>query len=850
MKKYFTMITVLLVLFSLGIAAEPTAIQYADSWGEQGLTLTAENTSGVEINFSIQEFFLEDRPVEGEIMKTLQLPGVFLPNDEGSPDLPGMGRYIAVPQGATARVNIISSRTEVIRNINISPAPRIPLETEDGPMEYHKNNNIYSQDAFYPAAPVKLSEQTQIRGVDVVILGITPFQYNPVKKELIVYRDLKVNVEFEGGTGQFGDNRLRSRWWDPILRDILLNQESLPEISYNRTSNLESQDFEYLIITPDNPDYLAWADSIKNFRTMQGIRTGVVTLTEIGGNTTNAIESYLDNAYNTWAIPPAAVLFMADYGTGPATGNGIISPIYNNYCVSDHIYADVNSNMMADMVVARFAAENSSQLATMVQKFLRYERTPPTNNGFYMHPVTAMGWQTERWFQLCSEIVNGFWEHAQGKQPVRENAIYSGSPSGSWSSNQNTSMVVNYFGPTGTGYIPATPSHLTDWGANATRVNNDINSGAFMLQHRDHGLETGWGEPHYRNTDINGLNNADLSFIWSVNCLTGKFDYGSESFAEKFHRHPNGGALAIVAATEVSYSFVNDAYVWGAFDNMWPDFMPSFGTTPPSRDVLPAFANAAGKYFLQQSNWPYNTSNKAVTYYLFHHFGDAFGTVYSEMPQQLTVNHNAVLFSGQTAYSVTADPGSFIALTVNGEIIGTGEGTGMPLDIIIPPQFPGNDLVVTVTKQNFYRYQQHVQITPASGPYLYVMGPVVNDANLNGNGIPEAGEIVEMQLKLTNIGVEQAVNITGSISCPDTFINILNANTTIAAVDTSDTLITGSFTVEISPNTPHLQQCVFDLHMTADSAGIPNEYTWDQTLFVQFRKGAHIELSENHLDFP
>lgn len=52
--------------------------------------------------------------------------------------------------------------------------------------------------------------------------------------------------------------------------------------------------------------------------------------------------------------------------------------------------------------------------------------------------------------------------------------------------------------------------------------------------------------------------------------------------------------------------------------------MPAYSSIPVERGLLPAFANAAGKYFLQQSSWPYNTSNKEVTYHLFHMHGDAF----------------------------------------------------------------------------------------------------------------------------------------------------------------------------------------------------------------------------------
>ena len=103
------------------------------------------------------------------------------------------------------------SGEELFENIEIAPAFRIPKGNEDGPLHYEEDYKIYSRDEFYPSNIVIMSEQTQIRGVDVVQVGITPFQYNPVTKQLKVYRDIRVNVTFTGGNGQFGENRLRSR---------------------------------------------------------------------------------------------------------------------------------------------------------------------------------------------------------------------------------------------------------------------------------------------------------------------------------------------------------------------------------------------------------------------------------------------------------------------------------------------------------------------------------------------------------------------------------------------------------------------------------------------------------------
>lgn len=791
----------LLILFAAfsNLNLQAQVFNYTDSWGPEGFSIETENASEVKLNFSIHKFEMENVDVSGIVMKTVHLPGVFLPNNEGAPDLAGTSRFIAIPEGAKASFRVTSFRTESYENVNVAPAFRIPKGNEDGPLSYIKDEKIYNVDAFYPAEPVVISEPTEIRGVNVIQLGITPFQYNPVTKELIVYRDIKVEVDFIGGNGYFGEDRLRSRWFDPILNNILINSKSLPGVNYKFQSESLTEDFEYIIICPNNPTFLAWADSIKQFRTLQGIRTGIVTTAQIGGNNATLIENYINNAYNTWNIPPVAVLFLGDYGT---TGNTVHCPTWNSYCVSDHIYADVNGNNMADIITARMTAQNATHLQTMIGKFLGYERTPPTNPNYYNKPITAMGWQTERWFQICSESINGFWQNQLGKTPVRENAIYSGTPPFTiWSTATNTGQVVNYFGPSGRGYIPASPSYLTDWGGNATRINNDINSGAFLLQHRDHGGETGWGEPAYSNSNLSGLNNNDLVYVMSINCLTGKFNWSGECFAEAFHRHQKG-ALGIIAATEVSYSFVNDAYVWGMYDGMWPNFMPDYGVPGPD-NILPAFGNVYGKYFLQYSNWPYNTSDKMVTYYLFHHHGDAFSTVYSEMPQNLTVIHDPVIVSGQPQFVVTADNYSLISLTLNGEIIGVAEGTGAPVTITIPIITPANTVVLTVTKQNYYRYTANIPVVPASGAYVVADSCIINDASGNSNGLLDYGESPLLSIRVRNVGVADANNVNITLRSTDSYIAITDSTEFYGNISAgAQKLISNGFALTLNPLVP------------------------------------------------
>jgi len=805
------LVTFCLTIFTLSSSAEK--VTYQGSWGSPGISLQKNDAQGVTIGFSIKEFDISSRSFNGETMQEIGLTGNFLPNAEGAPNLPVISRYVAIPQGSQAAIEIKRQRTETVSNIDMAPAPRIPLDTERGPLQYNKDLSIYSKNALYPQQPVIVSQPKKIRGVDVVLVSITPYQYNPVTKELVVIRDIEVNVNFTGGNGHFGEDRLRSRFWDPILKDNILNSESIQPIDYSarmayQTSHRETG-CEYLIIVPNDPMFSQWADTIKKFRTEQGILTKIVTLQEIGNNTTTAIENYINNAYNNWDIPPAAFLMMADHGTNAQTQ--IPAPIWDNYCVSDNLYADVDNDDLPEIAHARMTAQTAAHLQTMVTKFIEYETNPPTSADFYNKPITALGWQTERWFQICSEVVGGFWKNSLNKQPVRINAVYQGNPnSDPWSTATNTATVVNYFGPNGTGYIPATPQELGGFsGGTPSQVNDALNAGSFMLQHRDHGYEQGWGEPGYTSSNIPGLTNVGkLSYIMSVNCLTGKYNYSSEVFAEKFHRYTynnqNAGAVGILAASEVSYSFVNDVFVWGMYDNMWTNFLPDYGALFEERDLIPAFGMCAGKIFLQQSSWPYNTSNKEVTYNLFHCHGDAFLDVYSEVPQQLTVSHNEVMLAGLSTFDVTANEGAFIALSANGEIIGTGVGTGSPVAIPVNTPAIGTVVKIVVTKQNYFRHTSSVIVISPENPYVVSTAVAINDPAGNNNQKLDFGETAFLSVTEENLGNTDSQNTLVTLNLTDPNITIVDNTENYGVVPAHQNVtVPSGFQVQVANNVPN-----------------------------------------------
>jgi hypothetical protein len=255
----------------------------------------------------------------------------------------------------------------------------------------------------------------------------------------------------------------------------------------------------------------------------------------------------------------------------------VTSPIVDGYA-SDNKYADVDGDSLPDMHHARITAQTETHLDRMVNKFLSYERSPYTASNFYDEPLVACGVQLVRWFQLSSEVVRNFFITGLGKNPNRQYVIYSGYPAvgGPYSSRQGTAYVSRYW--YNVGWLPDTLNWQNQswWDSgSAAGITNAINSGAFIVQHRDHGSLTGWGEPAYNMSNLDDLTNTMYPFVYSINCLTGKYQHSSEVFCEKFHRIEYG-CLGFNAPSEVSYSFVNDTYIWGVYDGLWPQFDPGY----------------------------------------------------------------------------------------------------------------------------------------------------------------------------------------------------------------------------------------------------------------------------------
>ena len=555
--------------------------------------------------------------------------------------------------------------------------------------------------------PCYKNQILSIRGYNLLLINI----YDSINDN----HDINLKISYDTRNSSYGEDRYRNKEWDNIIRDISLNPEAIGDFDYDAhlqnilDNNLEG--CEYLIVTPNNSSISQWADTLAKFRNEQGILTKVINIEQIGKNLPLNIRDYFNNIYDNWDLVPSAILLFGDYDLDDTKG---ISSFYLNdhpekfQYLTDNKLVDFNNDNLPEIVIARMPVKNAQQAELMVKKIIRYECNPSTNPYYYDKPVTAMGFEEPRWFQLCSEIIAGYFEKIN-KSPNRLNSILSGAPDSLWSTAKNTDVIIDFFGPDGLNYIPYDLSHLTKWNADHNDISDAINDGTFIVQYRGHGQYQAWTKPYFSNKEINNLSNEDLTFIMSANCRTGNFRYGEDEndcFAERFLRCENG-AVAIIAASETSYSYVNDTYVWGFYDYLWNDFLPSYGNNN-TNFKYPAFANVYGKYFLKQSSWPDLEFNKNITYNLFHFFGDAFMKLNTEMPQKININYPTEIFSNENSIKIRKDKDSRLALSVDGKIIAISTDNDSVINI--NPQRSGSRIKVVATQQDHYRHEGFIEV--------------------------------------------------------------------------------------------------------------------------------------------
>lgn len=559
-----------------------------------------------------------------------------------------------VPEGCTAVVETVDSAF-VDYDCRLAPARRIPEKGTAAEGVVKEGGQNASQGGFYPRKVAVAAWRGSVyRGREICNVVVNPVQYDAAANKARAYSKITYKVRFvpkAGARAMAGAPATKPVILpaDNMLGNITMNGASAKagDMAVKATGVAAGDDTrDYLIISVDK--YAEAVDRFAEWKELLGFRVHKVLK---GSWNSDAVKAEVEKAY---AENPALyyLLIVGDHDDVPGqymehhADDGDFSVHY-----TDLYYGcmDGECDETPDIYRGRLSVSSPEEAATVVDKIIGYEKRPPTDAGFYERGVNcadyldndngvADDYEDRRYVQTAEEI--RAYMLGQGKDVER---VYS----------TNYEITPKYWNRNYFSFGEPIPEDMLKpafaWDGNEGDIRRAINSGVFYVLHRDHGLVDCWENPYFSVKHVDMLQNGDLlPVVFCVNCDNGAFQ--ADCLAERFLRKQGGGAVAVIAASDISYSGYNDALACGLFDAIWPEpgLRPKFpgvnslgGETPAPTYELGQILDQAQVRVSEtfgspdpsvSSNEKNDSFCRIVTKEIYHCFGDPSMQICTEMP--------------------------------------------------------------------------------------------------------------------------------------------------------------------------------------------------------------------------
>ena len=731
------------VLFSLVFLAM-SMMTMAQQWvGINGNTpaapqvkLVSSSEQQVVVDFSLSGFTMTRVSTPNGIQQVISVPKMATMLEAGAPDLPQFPVPAIIGNMAEMEVSVIKSAFIDYENVEVAPSKgnfSRQIDPESVPYTY---GEMYSQNAFYPAAQAHLEMPYIIRDFRGQNIMVTPFCYNPVTKTLRVYHQLTLAMN------KVSDNGVNQKVATKSIHKVSPEMKATYErrfINYKENDakyNFLEDRGELLIICADQ--FMAGMEEFIAWKNQSGRPTTMVSVSEAGGNSDTQIKNYINSIYSNPERNLVFVLFVGDYEH--------ITPHAVGGERSDTWFGQLEGNdRYEEVFIGRFSVQTDDHVANHVNKVLYYERDMPegltwVNKGLGIGAIGAgSGHYGEDDYQHI-DFIRDTLEHYT--------------------------------------YEHVTELHGGGGGASQTSISNTINEGVSIINYCNHGSETSWGVANYSNSNVNALVNDNMLPInWSVACLTGRFNYGGANgacFAEAWMRATNNSTGAPTGAVGGMFSWMSQPWIppmygqdemvdilceWRSVDK----FNHTFGA---------ASVNGNMKVLDMSGSQGYDTHDTWIL------FGDPSMMVRTDNPVSMNVGLNpSAMMLGMTSLEVSAENTAYgiATLMMDGEIIASGtieEGTAT---LNFSPLSNVGTATLTIIGYNKVTEVIPVEVLPAEGAYITVSSFSPNFAPVNVE--------TSLTMNFKNVGVDPTSGTTSvSLSCADDRLSIINGTAELGVI--------------------------------------------------------------------
>lgn len=545
MKKLLLIISLLLATVQ-GMAV---SIEYASQSGSGPTPPTPTPTeptrtllhtkSGISVSYNINTVSFMEDDVFTDAYNVI-ISGFENTNEEANPAYPFKAERFELPEGCENVAITVTDFRYRERDITLAPARILIADSQDYTFTPSNIKKIGNTDISSGNEIVTYTKVVEKSGKKYVEVGLQPMQYNSSNKTMRLYYDFTYRIDYLDSSG---------------------NQVDIMGIEDD--SSTLSLKFSYLILS--SPEFSDVCEEFAKKKRLHGFTTSVV-LSEnwTPSSVKETIKEYrrnpIDNLKFVLLVGGNKIIPSNVVYTTAGLESGTIS-------LSDYYYGclDSDDDFEQDVYIGRIPANNAAEAEVAIDKIIQYEFNPIVDSDFYNNSLHCAHYQvtndnscTSRYFVWTSEkIYDHVYDYGYDIARVYKK-----------DNGAEPNKTKNLF----TDKIELIHSELRaedfNWNGTTQDIIDNINRGVFYVLHRDHGSFYGWGSPSFPLTAISKLNNGDkLPVVFSINCQTG--DFSKQCFASKFLLHENGGCSGIFAATNLTYSSVNDYLALAMFNSVW-----------------------------------------------------------------------------------------------------------------------------------------------------------------------------------------------------------------------------------------------------------------------------------------
>ena len=547
--KPFRWLVGLLCLGLVLVMALPTIAAPAERWlpfdgaaspTPPNLSVLTSGADGIDLQAGLPGCTATEVKAGDQTYTRLYGSGYGFADKVGLPDLPVLRQAVELPFGAQVSLELVQTDYADYSLAELGLSPIYPVQppvrkTQEAEEDafFQLNGGFYANGSLYPSAPLALGEIYVVRGHRAVTIEVWPVAYNPSAGSLRLYRSITFRLRL-AGSDMVRTQTLAQRYASPAFEAGLAHQ--LLNYNQGQGAALFAPDTSvgYLIITAD-----AYYNNVLPFVGLKQSRGFEVTMTKISeipnGNTNTGIKAYIQNAFDTWPVPPSYVLLVGDTNTVPTWTGPVIGTSTDLYYGT----MDGSGDWHPDIGRGRFPVRSTLQTDNMVNKYLAYAN------------LTGQ----EPWIKTAS------FPATCDNYTVAEGT--------------HNYVISNHTLPNGyTGTFPNNPQpggdklYCVTYGATHQNLINAFNLGRWAIIYSGHGSYSGW-EMSFVPADIQNLTAYGMfPFVASHACLTGDFGQ-TEVFGETWVLQQNKGALVYWGSSTYSYWDEDDVLERKMFDDFF-----------------------------------------------------------------------------------------------------------------------------------------------------------------------------------------------------------------------------------------------------------------------------------------